>query len=102
MPGRRTAALLLGPALAAAVSLATPAPAFADPPGRSLPVTVGRICSIIEREADRHGKGEQSPEGGEIGIVFSLPFQEDNAAHREDRAENESAEGLRTDGGQPA
>lgn len=29
--------------------------ALADPPGRSLPVTVGRICGIIEREADRNG-----------------------------------------------
>lgn len=30
-------------------------PATADPPGRSLPVTVGRICGIIEREADSNG-----------------------------------------------
>ena len=32
-----------------------PGQALADPPGRSKPVTVGRICAIIEREADRHG-----------------------------------------------
>lgn len=30
-------------------------PALADPPDRSKPVTVGRICDLIEREADRHG-----------------------------------------------
>ncbi|MBX3583995.1 MAG: lytic transglycosylase domain-containing protein [Rhizobiaceae bacterium] len=30
-------------------------PAAADPPGRSLPVTIGRICTLIEHEADRNG-----------------------------------------------
>jgi Transglycosylase SLT domain/SPOR domain len=29
--------------------------ALADPPGRSLPVTIGRICDLIEKEADRNG-----------------------------------------------
>lgn len=29
--------------------------ARADPPGRSLPVTIGRICTLIEREADSNG-----------------------------------------------
>jgi hypothetical protein len=29
-------------------------PALADPPGRTKPITIGRICAIIEREADRH------------------------------------------------
>jgi len=28
--------------------------AFADPPGRSLPPTIGRICNLIEAEADRN------------------------------------------------
>jgi transglycosylase-like protein with SLT domain len=36
-------------------ALAWPGRALADPPGRSLPVTVGRICAIIEREAGKHG-----------------------------------------------
>ena len=27
--------------------------AFADPPGKSLPITIGRICSLIERHAAR-------------------------------------------------
>ena len=35
-------------------ALVLPQTASADPPGRSLPVTVGRICAIIEREADRN------------------------------------------------
>ena len=38
-----------------ASSLALSGQALADPPGRTKPVTVGRICAIIEREADRHG-----------------------------------------------
>jgi len=29
--------------------------ACADPPGRSLPPTIGRICNLIEAEADRNG-----------------------------------------------
>ncbi|MEP9397806.1 lytic transglycosylase domain-containing protein [Mesorhizobium sp. KR2-14] len=29
--------------------------ACADPPGRSLPTTIGRICDLIEAEADRNG-----------------------------------------------
>ncbi|MEP9372243.1 lytic transglycosylase domain-containing protein [Mesorhizobium sp. KR1-2] len=28
---------------------------FADPPGRSRPVTIGRICDLIQAEADRNG-----------------------------------------------
>ena len=40
-------------ALFAGCMLATQ-PAHADPPGRSLPVTVGRICGLIERSAERH------------------------------------------------
>ena len=51
---RQTALAQLCPALVA-VSLIFPQIASADPPGRSLPITVGRICAIIEREADRHG-----------------------------------------------
>jgi hypothetical protein len=52
---RQAAALaLLCPALIGSV-LTWPGRALADPPGRSLPVTVGRICAIIEREADKHG-----------------------------------------------
>ncbi len=55
MSGIRQAALaLLCSALVGSV-LAWPGRALADPPGRSLPVTIGRICAIIEREADRHG-----------------------------------------------
>src|SRR5690606_9424752 len=56
MPGFPQAAALaqLCPARLAA-SLVFPKTASADPPGRSLPVTVGRICAIIEREADRNG-----------------------------------------------
>jgi hypothetical protein len=54
MPGvRQTASALLGAALFA-TSLAFSQTALADPPGRSLPVTLGRICAIIEREADRN------------------------------------------------
>ncbi|MDQ2634634.1 MAG: lytic transglycosylase domain-containing protein [Pseudomonadota bacterium] len=34
--------------------LSWPGRAIADPPGRSLPVTIGRICTLIEREADRN------------------------------------------------
>jgi hypothetical protein len=52
---RQAAALaLLCPALIGS-ALTWPGRALADPPGRSLPVTVGRICAIIEREADKHG-----------------------------------------------
>jgi len=55
MSGIRQAVLaLLCSALVGSV-LAWPGRALADPPGRSLPVTIGRICAIIEREADRHG-----------------------------------------------
>jgi hypothetical protein len=50
MPWPRRAASLL---LCATVAL--PGASFADPPGRSRPVTVGRICALIETEADRHG-----------------------------------------------
>jgi hypothetical protein len=50
---RRAAVALLVPALFA-TSFVWATPAAADPPGRSLPVTVGRICTIIEREADRN------------------------------------------------
>ena len=28
--------------------------AFADPPGKTRPITIGRICGLIGREADRH------------------------------------------------
>ncbi len=35
--------------------MAWPAQAYADPPGRTKPVTIGRICALIETEADRHG-----------------------------------------------
>lgn len=55
MPGLRQVALgLLRPTLVA-LALVLAGQAFADPPGRSKPVTIGRICAIIEREADRHG-----------------------------------------------
>lgn len=43
-------------ALAAAVLLIgafAGAPAFADPPGRNLPVTIGRICNLIKTQAER-------------------------------------------------
>jgi len=55
MPGLRQAAVLalLCPAMVVA-SLIFPQTAAADPPGRSLPVTVGRICAIIMREADKN------------------------------------------------
>lgn len=54
MSGVRHAALaLLCSALAGSV-LAWPGGALADPPGRSLPVTIGRICAMIEREADKN------------------------------------------------
>ena len=46
MRGVATAVLLLG---------TTVATALADPPDRAKPVTVGRVCDLIEREADRHG-----------------------------------------------
>ena len=55
MPGLRQAAPALLVAVLLAASLTCAPPAAADPPGRSLPVTVGRICAIIEREADRNG-----------------------------------------------
>ncbi|MBL8577801.1 MAG: transglycosylase SLT domain-containing protein [Mesorhizobium sp.] len=51
---RRTTAALTGLALAG-LQLITAAPTLADPPGRSLPVTIGRICTLLEREADRNG-----------------------------------------------
>lgn len=53
MRAGRAASTLLCLALAAA--LLPVSPSRADPPGRSLPVTIGRICTLIEREADRHG-----------------------------------------------
>ncbi|MCX7303425.1 MAG: lytic transglycosylase domain-containing protein [Hyphomicrobiales bacterium] len=46
------------PAVFALLCLALAAsgrPAHADPPGRSLPATIGRICTILEREAERNG-----------------------------------------------
>ena len=46
MRGALAAAVLLIGALAAA-------PAFADPPGKSLPVTIGRICNLIRIQAER-------------------------------------------------
>jgi hypothetical protein len=56
--GRRPNRLTLG-VLAAALSVAflvLPAPrALADPPGRSLPVTIGRICSLIGKHAREAG-----------------------------------------------
>jgi len=51
---RRTTVAFTGLALVA-LQLVTAAPALADPPGRSLPVTIGRICTLLEREADRNG-----------------------------------------------
>ena len=54
MSGMRQAALvLLCSALVGSV-LGWPGSAIADPPGRSLPVTIGRICAMIEREADKN------------------------------------------------
>ncbi|MEQ1940824.1 transglycosylase SLT domain-containing protein [Mesorhizobium sp. VNQ89] len=50
----RTTVAFTGLALAA-LQLVTAAPTLADPPGRSLPVTIGRICTLLEREADRNG-----------------------------------------------
>ena len=50
MRGARQAASVL---LCWAISW--PGQAFADPPGRTKPITVGRICALIEREANRHG-----------------------------------------------
>jgi hypothetical protein len=35
--------------------LVAPGLALADPPGRTKPITIGRICAIIEREAEKHG-----------------------------------------------
>jgi hypothetical protein len=55
MRGLRQVALgLLRPTLVSC-ALVLAGQALADPPGRSKPVTIGRICAIIEREADRHG-----------------------------------------------
>ena len=51
---RQAAVLALLSSALLAASLVFPQTALADPPGRSLPVTVGRICAIIEREADRN------------------------------------------------
>jgi hypothetical protein len=45
---------LLGLSLVATV-LAPAARSFADPPGRSQAVAIGRICAVIAREADRAG-----------------------------------------------
>jgi len=55
MPGAWEAAVLalLGSVLVG-TALFWSGRALADPPGRSLPVTLGRICAIIEREADRN------------------------------------------------
>jgi hypothetical protein len=39
----------------AVTALMAASPLAADPPGRSLPVTIGRICTLIEREADKNG-----------------------------------------------
>ena len=55
MPSVRQAALVLLCSALAGSAFAWPGQALADPPGRSKPVTVGRICAIIEREADRQG-----------------------------------------------
>jgi hypothetical protein len=41
--------------VAALVLLVAASPAPADPPGRDLPVTVHRICDLIETNAGRHG-----------------------------------------------
>ena len=46
MRGALAAAVLLIGALAAG-------PACADPPGRNLPVTIGRICNLIRIQAER-------------------------------------------------
>lgn len=54
MSGLRQTALALFCPVLVAVSPIFPQTASADPPGRSLPMTVGRICAIIEREADRN------------------------------------------------
>ncbi len=52
----RAARRRFGALVSACVALFAWGPAaIADPPGRSLPVTVGRICSIIDREAVRNG-----------------------------------------------
>ena len=50
---RQPALVLLCSALVGSV-LGWPGSAIADPPGRSLPVTIGRICAMIEREADKN------------------------------------------------
>jgi hypothetical protein len=50
MDARRQAA----PALLCVLALWS-APALADPPGRTRPVTVARICDLIEVHAGRHG-----------------------------------------------
>ena len=50
MGARRQAALALPCVLAL-----WPDPALADPPGRTRPVTVARICDLIEVNARRHG-----------------------------------------------
>lgn len=44
-----------GAALAFVLALGAATTADADPPGRSPPVTVARICALIERHADREG-----------------------------------------------
>ncbi len=48
MPVRQAACLLLG------AMIWLPADALADPPGRGKPVTIGRICALIGREAERN------------------------------------------------
>ena len=50
---RQPALVLLCSALVGSV-LGWPGSAIADPPGRSLPVTIGRICAMIEREAGKN------------------------------------------------
>jgi hypothetical protein len=55
MPSVRQAALVLLRSAFAGFVLVLASPAVADPPGRSKPITIGRICAIIEREADRQG-----------------------------------------------
>jgi hypothetical protein len=42
-----------GPATALLVAALAASPARADPPGRNLPVTIGRICNLIEMHAAR-------------------------------------------------
>ena len=54
MSSVRQAALALLRSVLVGSVLAWPGRAIADPPGRSLPVTIGRICAMIEREADKN------------------------------------------------